>query len=66
MNPVAAHRDIHIVPEPAAQAHVPAAPKLRDTFGQVGIVEILNKMKAQNPAQANGHIRITGKIEIDV
>ena len=45
---------------------MPPPPEFRDTLGEEGIVEILNKLEAQDPAQTNSHIRIAGEIEVDV
>ena len=65
-HPIAAHGNVHIVPEPGAQAHVPPAPEFGDGSGKVGIVEILDEMESEQPAQADGHIGIAGEIEVDV
>ena len=45
---------------------MPPAPEFRNRLGQVGIVEVLDKMETENPAQADGHVGISGKIKIDV
>ena len=45
---------------------MPAPPELGDTFGDIGIVEVLQKMKAEHAAQANGHVRIGGEIKVDL
>ena len=64
--PVAAQGNVNIVPEPAAKAHVPAAPEFRNAFGQIGILEILQEVEAENSAQTNGHIGITGKVKVNI
>ena len=66
MLPVATQRDIHIIPEPTAEAHVPATPELCDAGGQIGIIEILQEPETQNPAQADGHVGITGEVKINL
>lgn len=45
---------------------MPAAPELGDGLGDVGVVEVLGELEAQHPAQADGHLGITGKVEIDL
>ena len=34
--------------------------------GEIGIVEIFQKVKPEHPAQADGHVRIAGEIEVDL
>ena len=65
-DPVAAQRDVHIVPEEGAEGNMPPAPELRDTFGDIGIVEILEKAETENAAHADGHVGIAAEIEIDL
>ena len=64
--PAAAQGDVHIVPEPAGQRDVPPPPELRDAPGDVGIVEVFQKVKAKHPAQADGHVGVGGEIKIDL
>ena len=59
-----AEREIDIFAEPARKRDVPAPPKIRDTVGNVGIVEIFKEMKAEYPAHADRHIGVTGKIKV--
>ena len=61
-----AERDIEIVPEPGGQRDVPAAPEFGDRLGDVGIVEIERKIDADHQAEADRHIRVAGKVEIDL
>ena len=65
-DPVAAQRNVYIVPEPTAQAHVPPPPELRDAGGDVGIVEVFYKMEPEDTAQTDGHVAVTGKVEIEM
>ena len=65
-DPVAAQRDIDVIPEPGAEAHVPAAPEFGDAAGDIGIIEVFGKAKAEDLPQADGHIAVPGKIEVDV
>ena len=45
---------------------MPPAPEFRDAFGDIGIIEVDQKLKAQHIAEAAGHIGITAEIEIDL
>ena len=45
---------------------MPAAPELRGGLGNVGIVEVFRQAEAEDPAQADGHIRIAGEVEIQL
>ena len=45
---------------------MPAAPEIFDRGGNIGIVEVLVNVKTEHFAQTDRHIRITGKIEIDL
>ena len=65
-DPVSAHGNVDVIPEPGAKAHVPAAPEFGNTLRQVRIVEVFDEMKAENPPQTDGHIGIAGKVEVDV
>ena len=58
-----AQRNIHIVAEPRAQRHMPAPPELRNGAGNIGIIEVFREREAENVPQADGHVRIAGKIE---
>ena len=58
---VAAEGDIHILPEPAGQRHVPAPPELGDGPGDIGVVEVLGEIEAQHPAHADAHQGVAGK-----
>ena len=63
---VSAQGNIHILLEPAAQRDMPAPPKLRNALRDIGIVKVFKKMEAKHPPQADCHIRITGKIKINL
>ena len=45
---------------------MPAAPELRSRLGNVRIVEVFRQTEAENPPQANGHIRIAGEIKVEL
>ena len=65
-NPIAAQRNVHVLPEPGTQGNVPSSPELRDAVGDVRIVEVFAELKAEHPSQADGHIRISAKVKIDL
>ena len=45
---------------------MPPPPELRDAGGDVGIVEVFYKMEPEDTAQTDGHIAVTGKVEVKV
>ena len=45
---------------------MPPPPEFRDAFGQIGVIEIFREMEAKHPPQADGHVGIPGKIEVNV
>src|SRR6478736_7972649 len=45
---------------------MPTAPELRDRAGDVRVVEILSELEAEDAAQADGHVRIAGEVEVDL
>ena len=45
---------------------MPPPPELRDASREVGVVEILHKMEPQHPPQADGHVGIAGKVEVNI
>ena len=64
--PVAAERDVHIVPEPGGQGDVPPAPEVGDRRGDVRVVEVLVEREPEHAAEADGHVRVPGKVEVDL
>ena len=63
---VAAQRDVHIVAEPRAHGDVPPPPEIRNALRAVGVVEVFKEVKAEQLPEADRHIRIAGKVEIDL
>ena len=63
---VTAQGNIDVLLEPAAQGNMPTPPKLRNAFRDIGIIKVLKEVKAKHPPQADRHIRIAGKIEINL
>ena len=45
---------------------MPAPPEIGNTVGQKRIVEVFHKSEPQHPAKADGHVGVTGKVEIDL
>ena len=45
---------------------MPSAPELPDGLGHIGVVEIFHEVKAEHFPQADGHIRVAGKIIINL
>ena len=66
MPAVSAQRDVEIVAEETAQRNVPSPPEVRDGIAAIRMVEVFLEMETQAAADADGHIRIAGKIEIDL
>ena len=63
---VSPERDVQVVPEPGRERDVPAPPELAHRRGAVGVVEILEEREPEHPADADGHVGITGEIEVDL
>ena len=63
---VAAQRDIQIVAQETRQRDVPAPPEFDDVDRLVGRVEIEWQEDAEHARQADCHIRIAGKVEIQL
>jgi hypothetical protein len=45
---------------------VPPPPKIRDRARHIGIIEIFQEVKSKDPAKADCHIRIGGKVKKDL
>src|SRR5215213_1802454 len=45
---------------------MPAPPEFRQRLRNVGRIEVLSQAKSEHPGQPDGHVGITGKIEIDL
>ena len=58
--------DVHVLPEEAAQGHVPTAPEIRGGGGEIGVEEVLLIGESQHPSQADGHVGIGGKVIIEL
>ena len=65
-HPVSPQRNIEILPEPGSQRDVPPPPEFGDGLGDIRVVKVTHKFKAQHPPQPYSHIGITGKIKVDL
>ena len=45
---------------------MPAAPEFPDGLGHIGVVKVLNEVEPKDLAKTNGHIAVTGEIEVNV
>src|ERR1051325_4933313 len=63
---IATQRDVNVIAEESAQRDMPPSPEFSGRSGNIGEVEILMLMEAELFSKADGHIRITGKVEIDL
>ena len=45
---------------------MPAPPELGDRAGDIGVVEVLQKLEAQHPPQAHGHVGVAGEVEVEL
>lgn len=63
---IAAQRNIHVLFKPGAKRYMPAPPKFRDTFRNIRIIKIFQKVKSEHTTKPYRHIRISRKIKIEL
>lgn len=63
---VATERNVEVITEPGGQGDVPASPELGDVAGEIGLVEILGQLNAQQAADPPGDIGVAGEVAIDL
>ena len=63
---VAAQRDVNIVPKKGAERDVPSPPELGDRLCNIGVVEVDVVVETEHPSQADGHIRVGGKVVVEL
>ena len=63
--PVASQGNVDIFPEPGSQRNMPSSPELRDTFGDIWVIEIPYELKAKHFSQSHRHVGIAAEVEID-
>lgn len=64
--PVAAQRDVQVIPEPAGKGHVPATPELLGVLRLVGGIEVLREVEAHQEGDACRDVRVAGEVGIDL
>ena len=64
--PVAAQRDVQVIPQPARQRHVPAAPELLGILRLVRGIEVLGQIETHEHGDTGGDVRVAGEIGIDL
>jgi len=45
---------------------MPPPPKISEISGDIGSIEIFEEFEAHHPPQADGHIRISGKVKVNL
>lgn len=63
---VSAERNIDIFFKPGAEGDVPSPPEFRDRSGNVGEVEVLFDVVSEDAAKADGDIRVSRKVIVDL
>ena len=66
MTAVAAHGNIHIVPEELPKRHMPSPPEFRGGAGNIGVVEVFEEVEAENSAKSDCHIGVARKIVVNL
>ncbi len=61
---VAAKRNVDVVAEPRGERHVPAPPKFRDRFRDVGVIEVLLELEAEHAPEADRHVGVAAEVEV--
>src|SRR5262245_42413500 len=64
--PVSPERDVEVIPQPCGKRDMPASPKIGDAFCTIGRSEILRNDQTKHPTQSNCHVRVPGKVEVDL
>ena len=64
--PVAAERNVNVIPEPGRKRDVPAPPKIRDGAGEIRHIEIPHQLVSHCTRGSAGDIGVTGKIAVDL
>src|SRR3989442_14821612 len=59
-------RSVKVIPQKRAERNVPAPPEVRDAVRAIRRVEVFHELKAEHPAEADGHVGVAAEIEIDL
>ena len=63
---ISTERDVEIVPEPARERHVPAAPKFRDVGARVGVVEVVRELVPEHERRAPRNVGVSREVAEDL
>jgi len=66
LDAVAAKGDIDVGAEPSGERDMPAPPELGDRAGDIRIVKVFGEMEAEHLPHADGHVGVTGEVEVDL
>ena len=65
-DPISTERNEEVIAKPGGQGDVPSLPELGKGFGDVRVIEILGEVEPEHAAHADGHIRIAGKVIVQL
>ncbi|MNZ92297.1 hypothetical protein D3C78_1113180 [compost metagenome] len=65
-HPLAHQRHVHVVTQKMRQGHVPTCPELGDALRDIRLVEVLRETEAHHQRQAQGHVAVTGEVEVQL
>lgn len=63
---IAAQRDVYVGAKPTAQGDMPSPPKIGDALRAIRRIEVLLESEAEHEAEANRHVGIPAKVEVDL
>ncbi len=64
--PVAAERDVKVVPQEPRERHVPPPPEIGDARCEVWSVEVLRPAVTEQEADSARHVGMRGEVEVDL
>src|SRR6266511_109514 len=64
--PISAQWDVQIVPQPAAEAYVPAPPEVAHRRGPIWSIEVPHQIEAQQTSYSLGDAAIAAKVAVDL
>ena len=63
---VSPERDIQIIAQPTAEAHVPAPPKVLQTLGQIRLPEVHHEVKAEQLGAAARDAAVAAEVAVNL